>query len=105
MTLLFTPNASIATVLTLVVTLLIPLGVGLITKASANPGVKAVVLIVLSAATAIGSNLLAVKGTTDVWPLIQDSVFTAVIAIASYFGVWKPTTVAPKVNALPGFIG
>jgi len=98
--LLFTQTASTATVLTLIVTLILPIVVGLVTKKSTNPAIKAVLLIILSAATAIVSNLLAVKGTTDVWPIVQDSVFTAVIAIATLFGVWMPTTVNAKAQAV-----
>lgn len=97
MELIYEPNANVAYWLTLVVTLLLPIVVGLVTKASTSPAIKSVLLLALSAATAIGSNLLAVKGETDVGPMITSVISTFIIAVASYFGLWRGT-VTPAVQ-------
>ncbi len=94
MNLIFEPNPTIAYWLTLAVTLLLPLAVGLVTKFSTSAGLKAVLLLLFSAVTAVASNLLAVDGATDVGPMITDTIVTFVIAVATYFGFWRPTEVA-----------
>lgn len=91
MSILFEPNPSTAYWLTLAVTVLLPLAVGLITKFSTSSGLKAILLLAASAATALCSNLLAVDGTTDVGPLVTDVLTTFVIAVAIHYGFWKPT--------------
>ena len=93
MTILFTPNPSVAYWLTLAVTLLLPLVVGVVTKASTRPAIKSVALMALAAATSVGYNLLAVRGVTDVGPMVTDTVSTFVIAVATYFGVWRTNPV------------
>ena len=93
MTILYTPNPSVAYWITLAVTVLLPLIVGVVTKASTNPAVKSVLLLALAAATSVGYNLLAVRGVTDVGPMITDTVATFVIAVATYFGVWRTNPV------------
>lgn len=98
MPILYTPNPSVAYWLTLVVTLLLPILVGLVTKASWSSGLKAVLLLAFSAATAIISNLLAVKGATDVGPMVTAVISTFVIAVAAHFGFWKPTEVSTTMQ-------
>ena len=93
MTILFTPNPSVAYWVTLAVTVLLPLIVGVLTQVNTNPSVKAVLLLALAAATSVGYNLLAVRGVTDVGPMITDTVATFVIAVATYFGVWRTNPV------------
>ena len=98
MSVMFEPTPNIAYWLTLLVTVLLPIAVGLVTKFSTNSGVKAVLLLAFAAATSIGYNLLAVQGQTDVGPMVTDGIVTFVIAVAAYFGVWKPTTVTAKAQ-------
>jgi uncharacterized membrane protein YhiD involved in acid resistance len=98
MPILYNPNPSVAYWLTLAVTLLLPILVGLVTKASWSSGLKAVLLLAFSAATAIISNLLAVDGVTDVGPMVTAVISTFVIAVASHFGFWKPTEVSAKAQ-------
>lgn len=99
MNILYTPDPSTAYWLTLVVTLLLPLLVGVATKVSTPSGVKAVLLLGLSAVTAIGSNLLAVNGATDVGPMVTAVLSTFVIAVATRFGLWR-ATLEPTVQAI-----
>ena len=100
MPILYEPNPSVAYWLTLVVTLLLPILVGVVTKASTPSSIKAVLLLALSAVTAIGSNLLAVNGATDVGPMVTAVLSTFVVAVAAHFGFWKPTEVTAKVQAI-----
>lgn len=100
MSILYNPNPSVAYWLTLVVTLLLPILVGLVTKASWSGGLKAVLLLAFSAATAIISNLLAVNGPTDVGPMVTSVITTFVIAVAVHFGFWKPTDVSTTVQSV-----
>lgn len=85
----------------LVVAVLIPLAVGLVTKVSASSAVKAVTLIVANAVNALAEQAMNDNG------LVTESTFrgfvtSLVVSIALYYGVWKPTTVAPKVAAVTG---
>jgi heme/copper-type cytochrome/quinol oxidase subunit 4 len=98
MNILYEPDPSVAYWLTLVVTLVLPILVGLVTKVSTNSSIKAVLLLALSAATVIISNLLAVDGVTDVGPMVTATIVTFVIAVATHFGLWKPTEVTATVQ-------
>lgn len=99
MQIIYEQNANVAYWLTLVVTLVLPIVVGLVTKASTSPAIKSVLLLALSAATAIISNLLAVDGASDVGPMVTSVLSTFVIAVASYFGFWRGT-VTPVVQGV-----
>lgn len=99
MSILFDPNPSVAYWLTLVATVLLPILVGVVTKASTSGGVKAVLLLALSAVTSLVSGLLAVDGKTDIGPLVTTTVTTFVIAVAVHYGFWKPTTVTDSAQA------
>jgi hypothetical protein len=102
MNVLFTPNPDVAYWITLAVTVLLPLVVALVTKAQSNPTLKAIVLLALSAITAFLSNLLAVDGTTDIGPLIRDTVVTFIVAVAAYFGLWRtdPLTITSSLASV-----
>lgn len=82
--------------LTLVVTVLLPLLVGIVTTKVTSPATKAVVLIVLSFVTSVLSEILSAVTTGESYDLVAGLfkwVAIAVIAIASYFGVWsRPTS-------------
>lgn len=93
MNILYTPNPSVAYWVTLVATLVIPIVVGLVTKTSTSSGVKAVLLLALSAVTSLVSGILAVHGKTDLGPLVTATLTTFVIAVAVHYGFWKPTLV------------
>jgi len=98
MSIVYEPDPNVAYWLTLVATVLLPILVGLVTKVSTSSTVKAVLLLVLSAVTSVVSNLLAVDGATDVGPMVTDAVVTFVVAVALYFGLWKPTEVTAKAQ-------
>lgn len=68
----------------------------LVTKEVTSSGVKAVLLAALAGATALVTAYVNNAGL-----LTQDVVVAAiqnfVVAVAAYYGLWKPTTVAPTV--------
>jgi len=96
---LFSPNDQTVAFISLCVTILLPVLVGLVTKASTSGGFKAILLAALSAVTGIGSVLIATDGPVDLYPLFLASVGTFVIAVATYYGLWKPTTVTAKAQS------
>lgn len=82
---------------TLVVTVLLPVLVGLVTTRETNPARKAVYLAVLSAVTGFGSQLLdalASGQTYDAAGGLYTAVVALVVAIALHYGIWKPTGVS-----------
>lgn len=81
-----------------VVGLLIPILVGAVMHSSASAGLKAVFNTVLVALDVAIVAILDSRGANfDVY--VRQFIQTAVISFASYYGFWKPTTVAPKVSA------
>lgn len=83
--------------LNVVVSLLLPLLVGLLTKASWNRNLKAVLLLLVAALSA-GLTDLATSGTLEGWKLIlEQTCINWLIAVATHFHVWRPTGVAAQV--------
>lgn len=84
------------TLFALVAGVIIPLLVGLLTKLNAPSGVKAVLNFGLSAA----AGLLATTTEIDFeWqPFLINWGFTWAISIATYYGLWRPTTVSTEVQ-------
>ena len=89
MNVLYEQNPDVAYWINLAVTVLLPLVVALVTKATTNPTVKALVLLFLATVTAVLTNLLAVQGSENVGPMIVDAVVTFIVAVAAYFGIWR----------------
>jgi lipopolysaccharide export LptBFGC system permease protein LptF len=102
MNVLYEQNPDVAYWINLAVTVLLPLVVALITKATANPTVKALVLLFLAAVTSVLTNLLAVQGSENVGPMIVDTVVTFIVAVAAYFGIWRtdPAGVTSSLQAV-----
>lgn len=99
--------ASISTVqvVSLLVGTLIPILVALVTKSTAQPGVKAVVNLALSAVSGFGAEYI--NSAHFVWQqALLTTVVTFVVSVATYYGLWKPTNVAgsssPTARALTG---
>lgn len=86
-----------ATLLWVLVTVLMPLVVGLVTRPSTPAKVQAVLLIVLAAVNGFLSEALE-KGSAYNWTdgTLQ-FVVSLVIAIAIHYGVWKPTLITRRV--------
>jgi uncharacterized protein YjeT (DUF2065 family) len=80
------------------VSLVLPLLVGYFTKQSWNRNLKAVLLLALAALAAFGTDLLAV-GSFEGWKsLLSQAVLNWLVAVATYYHVWKPTGVAVAVQ-------
>ena len=92
-------------VLTFVTAILLPLLVGLVTKLATKPGVRAVLLALLSAVAGLLAELLnaLTSGTPyDLGTALFTWVGVFVVAVATHFGVWKPTGVSEKAKAVGG---
>jgi len=89
-------------VITLLVTVILPLLVGLVTTRETNSSRKAVYLAILAAVTGFGSELLEAisSGTTyDAAGGLFTAVTALVVAIALHFGIYKPTGAASALQA------
>lgn len=83
----------------IIVGVLLPLVVGLVTKLTASPPVKSFLLLVLSLVGSTISNAIVSDGTAVFsQDMIVQIVTTWVIAIASYYGLWRPSGTSAAVN-------
>lgn len=76
----------------------IPVLVALITRARASQKVKALTNLVLSAVAASVAVAVAQHGQVDLQAWLSSFLWTVVTSFASYYGLWKPTGVAPVVG-------
>lgn len=86
------------TTLNMLAGVVIPLLVGLVTKISASSAVKAMTNAVLSA---IGGGIaiaLEAHGAVNLKTWIMSIGVTFITSAATYYGFWKPTTVAPTIQ-------
>lgn len=88
---------SLAGLIALVVQFVLPLVVGLVTKASWSAGLRAVLLLLLSFVAQVlvelGTSLDA--GTSFDWrTALWSAAVGFVMAVAVHFGLWKPTGAA-----------
>ena len=94
-------DISTGQMVTLFVTVLVPLLIGLLTKASWSASLKAMLLAGMSALIGVAQGLLAAP-TDTVWSwqvAVVNGVIAWVIAVATYFGLWKPTGAAAVAQA------
>jgi small basic protein len=94
-------------ILTLVVTVILPVLTGLVTTKLTSPGKKAIVLALLAAITGFGSELLNALTTNtayDVFAGLLTFITAFVIAVALHFGFWKPVGTTDAAQSTPGFI-
>lgn len=87
------PEGNITTqqIVTVLVGTILPIIVGLVTKASWSGTLKAILLALFSALSGLGSSFLNIPaGQTWNWQQAVLLAFTTwVIAVATYFGLWK----------------
>lgn len=91
----FEPN--LGGLLSLAITVALPILVGLVTRRSTSAAVKAVLLFALAAVkTVLEAWLQAANTSADfVWiPVVYSALVTFAIAVAVHFGLYKPTGVA-----------
>lgn len=88
--------------LQLVVTVLLPLVVGLVNAKEADPARKALWLAGLSILTGLGTELLDAVNAGDPYNLgtaLVSGVFSFLLAVGTYYGFWRPTRIADTVAA------
>ena len=72
-----------------IVGFVLPLVIGLITKASLSKGAKAVVMLVLTGVASLINQVDANAGILTV-EMLNTWLGTMLVTVASYYGVWKP---------------
>lgn len=93
-------------ILTVISGVLIPLIVGLIAKEVTSSSVKAILNALLSAIAGGIAAAIDAGGAIEDWRVwLFHIALTWVVSIATYYGLWKPTGVAPKVNHATGRFG
>lgn len=86
-----------ALVLGLIVSTILPLLVGLVTKTVTHPGAKAVLLALLAALLGLLTELLAAVQSGRAYDLgtgIIVALTAFLVAVGMHFGIWKPTGLA-----------
>lgn len=92
-------------VMTLVLGALIPFVTGLITKKIASPAVKSVCTAVLSTVAGIVTTAQQNGGTVELEPALSNILVAFVTAISLYYGLYRPTTAAEKVQNIAPNVG
>lgn len=87
----------LAQVLSLLIGIVLPVLTGLVTKWQTAPGVRAMVLLGLSAVTSFLSEFLSsvTGGTTfDVGATLLAVLGTFIVGVGTQYGLWRPTGVS-----------
>lgn len=90
-------------VFTLLSAVVFPLLVGLVTKRTTDPGRKAVLLAGLSVLISLSTELASAleAGTNyNLGTALLTALGSFLVAVAMHYGLWKPTGVAEKVQAV-----
>lgn len=85
--------------LTFLIAVGIPILTALVTKSSASSAVKSIVTVTLVVATTAVQRALAANGVVNLKTFATTALVTWIIAIATYYGLLKPTGVTPAVSA------
>jgi hypothetical protein len=92
-----------ATIITMVTGVLIPILVAVLTRVHASPALKAVLNAGLSALSGVLSTLV-IDDHTNWRHVVVKVLLTWALSIATYYGLWKPTTTTATVaDATKGF--
>lgn len=90
-----------AQAISLMLGVILPIIVGLVTTRVTKSGVKAVLLALLSILTSLLTEILNAMNegkTFDLGVFMLTAIGTFVIAVATHYGLWKPTTVSEKAQ-------
>jgi hypothetical protein len=80
---------------------LLPILVGVVTRELTHPGVKAILLALLSAVAGFGTEFLG-DPEKFIWTAaLVNWLQTFIIAVATHYGLWKPTSIAKRAQAIP----
>jgi len=101
-----TPNP---TVLTFIVSVLLPMVVALVTRKFSDGSVKALTLLFLSIISGWATELAASGGSFELKSTVINIVVTFGLAVLAHFGLWKPVNITGDAGAImkavPGGIG
>jgi len=96
-------NLPPALIIGLLVSTILPILVGLVTTRVTSGGIKAVILAALAAATGLLTELgnsIAAGVAYDLGQGLILAFGAFLIAVGLHFGLWKPTTVSAKAQAV-----
>lgn len=97
---LFQPN--FGGLLSMILTVVLPLGVAVITTRVTSSNVKAILLLIVVAIKTLVEALIS-NGSDYInfgWiPFLMNLILNLALAVIMYFGVWKPTGTAAKIQA------
>ena len=85
-------------VLTFIVATAIPILTALLTKSSASSSVKSVLTLTLALVATAIQRIITANGVVNLKTAASTFVVTYIIAIATYYGLLKPTGVTGGVN-------
>ena len=85
-----------------VVAVFLPALVGLVTKDVTHPGLKSIILLVLSVVNVlVGQIIVAVHtGNFDWFTWVLGAIASFVIGVATQRGFWKPTGISARLTAI-----
>lgn len=84
---------------------IVPIITAIVTKQVASPVIKALCTAVLATVAGLIAVAIEQKGAIDAAVWIDAIVKSMVAAWASYYGFWRPTTIAPKVQSATAGVG
>lgn len=88
--------------ISLLISFVIPLLVGLVTKWSTNPTLKALLLLLFASVNALLTQILVNLNDHAAFSwkvLLLNAVLNFVVAVAAHFGLWKPTNTTAKAQS------
>ncbi len=95
--------------LTMLIAVILPALVSLVTKQLASSGLKAVILLLLSAVTGALTSIQNQGGTFVLKDVFLATLFTFLVAVGVHFGLLKPAGITGSEGAIqtavPGGIG
>lgn len=83
--------------LEIIVSMILPLIVGVVVKQVAHPAVKSITLAFFAALTAVLTAGLSSGGEIGT-SIIAQAVMSFIIAVGTYYGLWKPAGISQTVN-------
>lgn len=89
----------------LVLTVLLPIVVGIVTRPSTSAQIKALLLLALAVVKTFADAFLAAANAGVEFhpvPVLMNILINFAVAVAVHYGLWKPTGVAPAVAASVG---
>jgi hypothetical protein len=96
-------HLDLAQLLNLLVAFVLPVLVGLVTTSNTSAATKSLLLATLSLVAGLGAELLAAvqAGVTyDLGQGLTSGLATFIVAVATHYGLWKPTGTSAAVQAV-----